>query len=334
MVSFTRTIPPDEDRGPQLIAMYWTECTIVTIVVALRFYSRIRIKGLGLDDWTMLFTLALTLVFASLATLLAARGGTRYLYYLQVSDISFDLKLNWIILPFGFMALATAKVSVALTMLRIISFTNLWRRRFLYFCMVSTLLSSAICVVLIFVQCNPPRALWAFVPGATCWDPIVVSDYAIFTTSFASFMDFTLALLPITIIWRLHMAVQKRIGLCILLGLGILAGISAAIKTSKFVMLRQDWANFDLIAWTAAENTCLVICSSVPTLKPLYDQLFHRKHSTTIYVSPGQKPLAYPRPIQQVYSPSRAGFAIPPSSSFASAHVVDDGREGNATSFV
>lgn len=36
--------------------MYWTECTVVTIIVALRFYSRIKIKGLGLDDWTVLFT--------------------------------------------------------------------------------------------------------------------------------------------------------------------------------------------------------------------------------------------------------------------------------------
>lgn len=57
MPPYPRTIPPDEDRGPQLLAMYWTECTVVTIVVALRFYSRIRIKGLGLDDWNVLFTM-------------------------------------------------------------------------------------------------------------------------------------------------------------------------------------------------------------------------------------------------------------------------------------
>lgn len=57
MASYTPTISPDEDRGPQLLAMYWTEITIVTIVVALRFYSRIMIKGLGLDDWAVLFTM-------------------------------------------------------------------------------------------------------------------------------------------------------------------------------------------------------------------------------------------------------------------------------------
>lgn len=87
----------------------------------------------------------------------------------------------------------------------------------------------------------------------------------------------------------------------------------------------------------SAELTCLIICGSVPTLKPLYDQLFNRKRpaSTATYVSSAQKPLAYPRPMQQVYySPLRPGFASPPSSSFASADVFTDGRRGNTASFV
>lgn len=39
-------------------------------------------------------------------------------------------------------------------------------------------------------------------------------------------MDMSLALLPITIIWKLHMTVQKRVGLCVLLGLGVLYVLS------------------------------------------------------------------------------------------------------------
>lgn len=201
MASYNLTIPPNEDRGPRLLAMYWTECIIVVIVVALRFYSRIKIKGLGQDDWIILFTLVgqffpvsyddrlrknvqiLVLVLAGLATSAVAHGGSRHLYYLHASDISSVLKLNWMIQPFGIMALATAKISVAFTMLRIISSANVWRRRFLYFCIISIFLSSAIAAILTFVQCNPPRALWTFVPGATCWDPRVQTDYAIFTAS-------------------------------------------------------------------------------------------------------------------------------------------------------
>lgn len=49
--------PPIDDRGGRLLVMYWTECSIAIIVVSLRFYCRIKIKGVGLDDWTMLLTL-------------------------------------------------------------------------------------------------------------------------------------------------------------------------------------------------------------------------------------------------------------------------------------
>lgn len=50
-------VGPVEDRGGILLAMYWTECSICIIVVFLRFYSRIKIRSVGLDDWAMLFTL-------------------------------------------------------------------------------------------------------------------------------------------------------------------------------------------------------------------------------------------------------------------------------------
>ena len=149
------------------------------------------------------------------------------------------LKLNWMIQPFGIMALATAKISLAFVMLRIISSAAVWRRRFLYFCMISTFVISAIGAILNFVQCNPPRALWTFVPGATCWDPRIQINFAIFSSSsgpcpdlrhqtlmtgvgWNAFMDVCLAFLPVTIIWKLHMTIKKRLGLCILLGLGIL----------------------------------------------------------------------------------------------------------------
>lgn len=45
---------PHEDRGPSLVGTEWTECTIVILIVAFRFYARISIKALGIDDWLML----------------------------------------------------------------------------------------------------------------------------------------------------------------------------------------------------------------------------------------------------------------------------------------
>lgn len=57
MAPVVHTIRPDEDRGPKLLGIYWTECSIAIIMVSLRFYARIKIRGLGLDDWTMLLAM-------------------------------------------------------------------------------------------------------------------------------------------------------------------------------------------------------------------------------------------------------------------------------------
>lgn len=47
----------DQDRGPAIMAIVWTQGAISTLVVAIRFAARISIMAVGMDDWVMLFTL-------------------------------------------------------------------------------------------------------------------------------------------------------------------------------------------------------------------------------------------------------------------------------------
>ena len=47
-------------------------------------------------------------------------------------------------------------------------------------------------------------------------------------------VDIVLAILPVTIFYKLRMSLKRRIGLCILLCLGLIAAICGAIKT-KFL---------------------------------------------------------------------------------------------------
>jgi hypothetical protein len=52
-------MPPDgnRDRGPQLLAIYWTQGGIAIIIVALRFYVRYAKRIIGIEDWAMLIAL-------------------------------------------------------------------------------------------------------------------------------------------------------------------------------------------------------------------------------------------------------------------------------------
>ena len=57
MEPLPRPTDGDRNRGPQLLAMWWTELSICIIMVILRFYSRYKLKNFGTDDWLMLTAL-------------------------------------------------------------------------------------------------------------------------------------------------------------------------------------------------------------------------------------------------------------------------------------
>lgn len=98
-----------------------------------------------------------------------------------------------------------------------------------------------------------------------------------------AFMDLALALLPITIIWNLRLNWHKKLGLSVLMGMGVFAFICAVIKTSKLPELnaRVDitYVTVSLWIWTANETNVLILAASIPTLRPLYLVLFNRPGS-------------------------------------------------------
>ena len=81
---------------------------------------------------------------------------------------------------FTALAQGLSKVSVALLVLRFAGRIVVWRRLFLYACITSTLILSLLHGILIYVQCDPVRALWETVPGARCWQATVINNFAVF----------------------------------------------------------------------------------------------------------------------------------------------------------
>ncbi|KAI5917161.1 hypothetical protein F4810DRAFT_697611 [Camillea tinctor] len=276
--------PPDGDvsRGPTLLAIFWVQIGISSVFVTSRFYSRLLIGGIKADDWTILATLALNIITLSLCTVLVHYGLGRHIYYIPVEDRMELARWNWIVQPFGILTLPIGKISVVLLLERIMGPTSLRRRWFLWvnmFLFTASMVSSSI---LSFAQCNPPRALWSQVSEAICLNPAIQANFATFTCAYSSFLDFVLALIPITFVWNLKMETRKRIGICTLLGMGAFSGICAAIKTaqSSELGIREDvsWALFPLYAWSSSEIFLNIVCACIPTMKPLYDTLVNRKN--------------------------------------------------------
>jgi hypothetical protein len=213
-------------------------------------------------------------------------GGTRHLYYLTPQEAMRALKLNYIYQPFAIAGLGLGKIAVALFILRIVSNrgqASRWPRIALWSIICITAILSFLMCLFTFVQCENPEALWNPAIAATtkCWDPQVQPDFSIFGGSWNAFADFILAIWPGFIVWGLEMAIRKKVWLTVLLGLGVFSSVSAAIKVSHLSALSQHsdltWETFDLYLWTGIESFLILVCGTIPTLKPLFDKYISKK---------------------------------------------------------
>lgn len=213
---------------------------------------------------------------------IGSNGGTRHVYYLEQYQMQYVLKLNYIAQPFGIVAVGTGKIAVGFTILRVLGSTSKYMKRSLIALMTLTGIITIVTAIFTFTQCEVPAALWEPSIRSTtfCYDPSIQSNFSIFSASWNAAVDFVLALSPASFIWRLHLTVRKRVGLIMLLGCGMLSGVCAAFKTAQLVSLaaRSDltWETFNLFAWVSAEIFVIILCGSVPTLKPLWDRVFHQ----------------------------------------------------------
>jgi hypothetical protein len=100
-------------------------------------------------------------------------------------------------------------------------------------------------------------------------------------------VDVVLAILPVTIFYNLNLSLKKKLGLSVLLGLGLVAAICGAIKTKFLAGLsaRSDltWETYNLFVWSGAELFVIIVCGSIPPIKPLYDMVFRKNHTRTGY---------------------------------------------------
>ncbi|KAI9148761.1 putative integral membrane protein [Paramyrothecium foliicola] len=283
---------PDVDRAASFIAIFTAQCALATVVVVLRFWARYHIHNFGWDDLFMLLTWILFVALTGISVVIAVNGGTRHMFYLG-DKIGRVVRLIYIAQPFGIMSVALGKISAGFLILRLLGNTYKWMRMSIWVIIVITAIANIISAITTFTQCDPPAALWnlALRPTAHCWDPSVQSNYNIFTSSWNTAVDFVLALMPIRLVWGLKLNVRQRIGIIVLLGVGVFSGVCSAIKTTQLASLteRSDltWETYSLFLWVSSELFVIVLCASIATLKPLYDRFFGKKSGSTIRSTSG-----------------------------------------------
>ncbi|KAG8161510.1 hypothetical protein KVR01_008497 [Diaporthe batatas] len=311
-------LPPDQNRGPQMMGMFWTMVAISTMMVALRFYARFRIKSIGWDDWAMLMAQLLFVLGNSFATYWVHNGGGRHVWYLSENQTLLAGKWAYISQVPIILTYAFGKTSIALLTLRFIGSISMWRKSLLSFIIGAEFVVNILTFILIFLQCTPSHALWTKVEGASCWPSYIVRNCNHFSRAWNFFVDILLAILPVSFVYKLNLRLHKKIALAGLLSLGLVAALCGGIKWQYENDLTDPsdftWNGYNIMMWSEAEAFILISAGCVPTLLPLWERYVTHTRDTSY----GHTPL---KDIQGPGKPKR-----PPVSALYTAY----GHSGDA----
>lgn len=152
---------------------------------------------------------------------MVANGGGRHVWYLTKEQILLAEKWSYIADPPIIFCMGFAQASDAALLIRFIDRISVWRKRFLLFLCITTLIVNLLSVIFLFAQCTPVQALWETdITGAHCWDKKIALHYDYFSRGWNSFVNVSVALLPTTFVPRLQISRGRKITICLLLSLG------------------------------------------------------------------------------------------------------------------
>ncbi|KAH7110103.1 hypothetical protein B0J11DRAFT_208068 [Dendryphion nanum] len=258
-------LPPDESMGGTLLIL---TCTLTSFTIAttiLRIWARWGRRALGWDDYAIIVCCVLAIVRTSIQILSVKHGNGRHRWYLSKADYEYVNFLTYITQIFLFTNIGLLKCSICMLILRIRNDKVL--RWCLWTMMGGLILTNAEPIIVLLAQCNPPKKYWSPSTPGKCW-PTKVRIYSIYVqVAYSVVTDLICALLPVIVLWNIKISLKTKIGVCVLMSLGLIATATAIVRASSLGIKTADltydyciaaiWANTELHLGIIATNLAL-----------------------------------------------------------------------------
>lgn len=264
--------PPNEN--PLAIGVLVTMIVISTFCVLVRLYARVYLlRKVSLEE--VLVVLAYGCYWGAAwadFAMVETPGYFVHTWNVRVKDM---LPTQYYILVFGVcysFVLPFLKVAILTEWVRMfVPRGTHMKNAFFWGCMIvcSVQIGAAIATIIALnLQCIPHAAIWDLtITDAQCFElyPLQVSSASIQLVS-----DIAIFLLPQRVIWTLKMTWQKRLGVSVVFGLGLLACVSAAFRLATTVAYGEAadaiYALGPLVFWATAEMTCGFFVCCMPCI--------------------------------------------------------------------
>lgn len=164
--------------------------------------------------------------------------GERVLLCLVVSNLGKQVVTLWQI--FYMSGSVFIKTSICTTLLRL----SVERRYnfILYGIIIITVITTLVTLISVWIQCTPLAASWGEVSG-TCISTSVLITLTYVVSGLNIATDWSVALLPVAILWKLQMPVKMKIAITFVLGLGVFSSVATIVRLqySKAYTATEDY---------------------------------------------------------------------------------------------
>jgi len=268
-----------ESRGPELQAVIISFLILSWVTVLARCWVRIKmIKAFALDDWFTVLTLLLFTIYTGVVFVGVYWGCGRHM-----RDLTTYQRINamhaWYYGEIFYILTATClRFAVGAFLLRVAVRKS--HRNIVFGCIAINIVFNLYYLFFTIFQCTPLNGFWLRMGGlrhVKCHTNIAVdSTYA--SSVVSAFIDWVFGLLPIAIIWDLHINMRKKIALGIVMGLGAVASAAPLIRIPYTTTLSHSedflWSTTDVAIWSYVEPGVGLVVISLVALRPLFNSLF------------------------------------------------------------
>lgn len=248
-------------------AFWWDDAAIILAVV--RLLPSLKPSHRDLDTNTTCQPKLGTTIGAALDFVEVYYGFGKHQRFLTPHEIHEFRKYTYGEWIQTFTTLMWTKVSICLFLIRIPQSQAL--KRPLQWMVAFLLFSNTILTVLLIMQCQPIHAAWD--DDGRCFSLSAKEGIVLTQAVISVVSDFAFAALPVFFLWKTQIDVKTKIGLWVLMGLGVVTGFFCLVRTvinNQSFPEDQTYGGIVNWVWRLFEISIGIIAACVPTLRPFY----------------------------------------------------------------
>ncbi|OAA79366.1 integral membrane protein [Akanthomyces lecanii RCEF 1005] len=285
---------PELDAQSQykmIIAVCVVMSSLATIIVGARLYIRKKNNRIAGDDWMSILSLIFAIAYSILCIVQTKYGLGLLPAKRPKANITAYTRVNYAGRPIYQVGISFFKIALLISYLRLLQGTdNRIYRMVVWGTIAFVFLNHFGSALALIFNCNPIDKSWNPEKSGTCL-PAVASftAYAVLTI----ISDVLVAVLPIPVLLKLNIRLEKKLGLMGIFALGLFTTLCSILRYTQINRIQYgDHDSTMLVVWGVIEFNVGNMVSSLPFLAPVCLRKakdYRTKHSKYAYGSHGDK---------------------------------------------